>query len=412
MYNKFINNYFIVLFSFFPISIILGPAISLINILLIDLSFLFLIFYIREFSFLKSKAVKYLFLLYFYLLFNSLISIDSTEGIYRNFGFIRIIILFVAVNYFFNKKVFFDKVFFIWLIIIFFVSIDVFLESYTGRNMLGYGELYGRRVVSFFKDEPIVGGYINAFYLILIGFLYNKFTIQHKNKILLLSIFFLFAVFLTGERSNAIKAFLGIIFFYSFFKEYKLKYKITYIVIGLIFFISVILNSQYFKLRYLNQVNDLLLGKTGDKIYFNLYNSGYQVFKNNMFFGVGNKNYRVVTCNTKLNETNILTNKYVCSTHPHQIYLELFSEHGLFGSIFILFILYKLIFSKFISNFNRINYIQIGSLIYISLIFLPLLPSGAFFSDYAITLFGFNIAIFYAASSEMNIFSINKQKTG
>ena len=195
MPNKFINNYFIVLFSFFPISIILGSTISLINILLIDLSFLFLIFYIREFSFLKNKAVKYLFLLYFYLLFNSLISIDPTEGIYRNFGFIRIIILFVAVNYFFNQKFFFDKVFFIWLIIIFFVSIDVFLESYTGRNMLGYGELYGRRVVSFFKDEPIVGGYINAFYLILIGFLYNKFTIQHKNKILLLSIFFLFAIF-------------------------------------------------------------------------------------------------------------------------------------------------------------------------------------------------------------------------
>ena len=104
MYNKFINNYFIVLFSFFPIAIILGPAISLINILLIDLSFLFLIFYIREFSFLKNKAVKYLFLLYFYLLFNSLISIDPIEGIYRNFGFIRIIILFVAVNYFFNNK--------------------------------------------------------------------------------------------------------------------------------------------------------------------------------------------------------------------------------------------------------------------------------------------------------------------
>ena len=231
---------------------------------------MFLIFYIREFSFLKNKAVKYLFLLYFYLLFNSLISIDPTEGIYRNFGFIRIIILFVAVNYFFNKKVFFDKVFFIWLIIIFFVSIDVFLESYTGRNMLGYGELYGRRVVSFFKDEPIVGGYINAFYLILIGFLYNKFTIQHKNKILLLSIFFLFAIFLTGERSNTIKAFLGIIFFYAFFKEYKLKHKITYIVIGLIFFISIILNSQYFKLRYVNQVKSLLTQKT---IYFDIYKS-------------------------------------------------------------------------------------------------------------------------------------------
>ena len=95
-------------------------------------------------------------------------------------------------------------------------AIDIFLESYTGTNLLGYGELYGRRIVSFFKDEPIVASYINAFYLILIGFLYDKFTTQHKSKILLLSLFFLFAIFLTGERSNTIKAFLGIIVFYTF----------------------------------------------------------------------------------------------------------------------------------------------------------------------------------------------------
>ena len=187
-----------------------------------------------------------------------------------------------------------------------------------------------------------------------------------------------------------------------------------FIIIGLIFFISLTFNSQYFKLRYVNQIKSLLTYSkdgTENKIYFNLHKSGYQVFKNNIFFGVGNKNYRVATC-TKLDETNILTNKYICSNHPHQIYIELLSEHGLFGSIFILFIFYKLIFSKFISNLNRINYIQIGSLIYIFLIFTPLIPSGAFFNDYAITLFGFNIAIFYAASPEMNIFSINKKKIG
>ena len=78
-----------------------------------------------------------------------------------------------------------------------------------------------------------------------------------------------------------------------------------------------------------------------------------------MFFGVGNKNYRVATC-TELDETNILTNKYVCSTHPHQIYIELLSEHGLFGSIFILFIFYKLIFSKFICNFHMVCFKNIS----------------------------------------------------
>ena len=58
-----INNYFLVLFSLIPISIISGSLISLSNILLIDISFLILIIINKDYSFLKSKPVKYLFLL-------------------------------------------------------------------------------------------------------------------------------------------------------------------------------------------------------------------------------------------------------------------------------------------------------------------------------------------------------------
>ena len=51
---------------------------------------------------------------------------------------------------------------------------------YQSKNILGFESPFRERIVSFFKDEPIVGGYINAFYLILIGFLHSKF--QEKNK--------------------------------------------------------------------------------------------------------------------------------------------------------------------------------------------------------------------------------------
>ena len=50
------------------------------------------------------------------------------------------------------------------------VAFDIFIERFTGTNILGYGAEYvdgvlqsgGNRVVSFFKDEPIVGGYVNV----------------------------------------------------------------------------------------------------------------------------------------------------------------------------------------------------------------------------------------------------------
>ena len=80
-----------------------------------------------------------LIIFYIYLIFNSLISLEPTYGINRNFGFIRIIILFVAINYFFIEKNFFNKVFIIWFLILLLVAFDIFFESYTGNNILGYG---------------------------------------------------------------------------------------------------------------------------------------------------------------------------------------------------------------------------------------------------------------------------------
>ena len=119
MWLNYINNYFLILFSLVPLTLILGSTVSLINILLIDISFLFLIFYLRDFSFFKNRSFQYLLLFYIYLIFNTLISEDQLIGISRNLGFIRIIIFFVAVNYFFKKETFSQNVLFFWIVTIF-----------------------------------------------------------------------------------------------------------------------------------------------------------------------------------------------------------------------------------------------------------------------------------------------------
>ena len=100
MWLNYINNYFLILFSIVPLTLILGSTASLINILLIDISFLFLILYIKDFSFFRNRSFQYLLVFYIYLIFNTLISQDPIIGISRNLGFIRIIIFFVALNYF------------------------------------------------------------------------------------------------------------------------------------------------------------------------------------------------------------------------------------------------------------------------------------------------------------------------
>jgi len=162
MKNKILYNYFFILFAIIPISIVVGPAASLVNIILIDLSFIFFILYTKEFYFFKNKTIKLIGLLYLYLILNSLISQDFTIGATRNFGFIRFIIFFTAFNYFFYISKSFNKVLGIWALILFVICLDTYFESYTGKNILGYGG--GTRVFSFFKDAARRG--LNIFCLI------------------------------------------------------------------------------------------------------------------------------------------------------------------------------------------------------------------------------------------------------
>ena len=427
MNNKIVNNYFLLLFSIIPISIVVGSAVSVINILLIDFSFIFLIIYKREYKFLSNKTVKWLIFFCLYLVFNSLISKDFTTGAQRNFGFIRFCILFIAFNYFFYDKYFLNKVLIMWTITLAVVVIDVYIESYTGKNILGYGENYGKRIVSFFKDEPIVGGYLNAFYLIIIGYLFSLNN-KYKNIILIVSILIFFAILLTGERSNGIKALLGFLVFYSYNDYFRLKQKILSFLLFISLMFLLINTSDYLKLRYGSQLlkpvisqfqlnKDLEYDISGNSTaggayvdhdtlikghtYYRLYNSGFSVFKQYPIFGVGNKNYRIETCR----ETENLT--YYCSTHPHQIYFEFLAEHGLVGSFILLFIIFYLIFSKIKIILASQNYIQIGCLTFLSILFLPLLPSGAFFGDYNLTLFWINLSIMYSVGKKTNIYLNN-----
>ena len=417
MSQNLINKYFFVLFSIIPISIIVGPSVSLANILIIVFSFLIYIFYINEWSWLKDKKIQLLFALYIYLIFNSFIALDFSNSFYRNFGFIRFIILFAAFNYFFLKFENFNKILIVWSVILIFIILDIYYESINGKNILGYGA--NSRIFSFFKDEPIVGGYVNSLYLLSVGFLFEFFDDKKnitKYTILFISIFFLAAIFMTGERSNAIKAVLGFIIFYLFIKNFSLKEKLTLILITISLFFIIFINSEFLKNRYAGQfLRDLtkiqLRSLNYFPIYIQLYRSGIEVFKKYPYFGVGNKNYGLETCYGEHHEKykfNVPKNDhYLCSSHPHQVYFDFLAEHGFIGSIVILSIFFKLIFDLLRKVSISRNKLQFGSFIYILIVFIPILPSGAFFSDNLLTLFFINFSLLFCANKNSNLFYKN-----
>jgi len=432
MKQDFVYKYFFLLFSLIPLSLLVGSAVSAINILLIAISFLIYSFIAKEWRWLKDKSVKLLFIVYFYLIINSFISIDFYSGLSRNFGFIRFILFFAAFNYFFFKYEKFNKIFLIWFAVIAVVIFDVYFEFINGRNILGFGADHNR-IHSFFKDEQKIGGYIFCFYLLIIGYLLNfiKFKSKKNNYlVLLISLLIVFSIIVTGERSNSLKAIIAFLIFFSLSNNFLFKEKLTLFFITLIIFFSFYLNSEFVKLRFgkqlfwkIKSVNNYIKyfqdsdydkdldDRSSEKFYrsigykyFQLNSSGYAVFKKYPYFGVGNKNYRIITCPEKTEDWNP---DYVCNSHPHQIYFEFLSEHGIIGTTILLVIFFSLFFKIIRKISIRDNYIQLGSVIYLFLFFSPLLPSGSFFNDYYLTLFWINMCLLYSLNKETNIFRKN-----
>ncbi len=411
MINKFENKIIISLFSFIPISMVIGQAISLANIFIVSIFLIIQIIREKNFNFTSNATFILLLLIYAYLIFNIFISLDYSYSFLRNFGFFRLILLFVAINFLFINYKNQDLIFKIWSTVILLVITDSFIEYFSGKNIFGYGQdIYADRIVSFFKDEPIVAAYLNGFFFLIIGFLLN---IKKPNNSILIICFFLTLLFLicvtiTGERSNTIKALTGLFIFLLLNNKFNIKQKI-FTFMGIIILITLMIsNSAYLKYRYLDIIINPIINSDKrenflkENIYVRHYKSGYAVFKNYPLFGVGNKNYRLET-RRKFNEEK----SYLPDTHPHQVYLEFLSEHGLIGSFIFLSIIFFLIFRNVKICLSSKNSLQLGALCYLITTFLPIIPSGSFFSDFNITLFFLNFSIFYACNPKSNIFNKN-----
>ena len=175
-----IIKFFFSLFSILPISIIAGPTVSLINVLLIVFLYFFVFFKNKHYKFLfKDKTICLLLIICIYLIFNSLISINYEIGLNRNLRLYKIFIFFYSYKLFFlyiQKNL---KIINIWTVFIIIFATDVYFERFFGANIFGWGayeinnikQPHGTRVMSFFKDEPIAGAYLNGFIFLICGYL-------------------------------------------------------------------------------------------------------------------------------------------------------------------------------------------------------------------------------------------------
>ena len=111
---------------------------------------------------------------------------------------------------------------------------------------------------------------------------------------------------------------------------------------------------------------------------------------------VGNLNFRHVCHKEKYYNVKIKHTSERCSNHPHQIHFEILSEQGILGYLIIISIIFYVLFNSFKIYLKNNNIVHLSSILFVLVFFIPLLPSGSFFSTFNSSIFWINFSIVHA----------------
>ena len=335
---------------------------------------------------------------------NLLFSLNFSLSFSRNVFFFKNIIFVFALSYFFKKKKNFNLIFNIYLIIIIIVSLDILLEFFTKKNILGFQSYDPTRIASFLDDKLKIGHFLLGFSFITAGHYFEKYSKKSMNyKVFgyfLILIFFI-SLLLTGERANLLKGTFIIFMFIMLSNNKIIKYKKIFLSSIILLLCITFFFSERIKYRFnviFQPLKDIGVFKTFEETQHAAhYYTALRIFEKYPFFGIGNKNFREECLNQEYENKNLKRGAERCSTHPHQIYFELLSEHGIVGTITIIFIMSFFLLKNFKIYLKNKNAIHLASILFIFSQFLPLIPSGSFFTSWSSKIFwiNFSVLIYY-----------------
>lgn len=400
IYNKIIT---ISIISLIPIGLLISSGVSELLCILIVLFFTINLIFIKEYSIFNNIYFKLLLIFWAYLIINHLFSEKyiTTEFSLRSFGFIKYILFIFLFKFYLDKNENFELVLSFWSLIVAIVSLDIFYEYLNHQNILGFKSSHQDRIVSFLRKELKIGHFILGFSFLVTAYLFNKFK-NKSNLILVFCYLFLaitiLALYLTGERSNSIRGLFCLLLFILFGSSKILRHKYLFLILIITSLVITYSFSHQLQFRFGSQVlqpikKDGIIKAYQDSQYGAHYNTAINIFKNYPILGVGNKNFRFECEKDIYFDTDFKWSNERCATHPHQIYLELISEHGLIGTSIILYIIFFILYKNIIIYKKKKNLIHLASILFVMQTFLPFIPSGSFFVSWTATVFWINFAI-------------------
>ena len=413
------------IYKFFEYLVILIPILLITGPFLSDLSITILSIYcliIHKKYYAGEKIIKlffvYFFVFYILILISSALAEDKILSFKNSLFYLRFVLFSICFFYFLkNNEKILSKLFFVLILCFIMLIFDGLFQSYFKINIIGLQineEYLGSRVSSFFGDELILGSYLTRLSPVIIGLGYFLFRDKKGfNIFLILFIFFMeIIVFLSGERTAFI-LFNLILFLLLLLLNDNKKLNLLIVFIVSVVVTGLIIHDGPSKKRIINEtIKDLRPKTLNSKFviinrqYHEHYLSAFQIFKDNFLFGVGPKNFRVVCKQQKYNFS-----EYTCSTHPHNTYIQLLSETGIFSFLLIIFLfltvfylLLKQLYFKIFKKTSFLNNLEICILIHIFISLSPLTPTGSFFNNWTSIIYYYPIAILFWSFQKRKIF--------
>ena len=396
-----------------PLLLITGPFLSDLAVVLICALYLFNNFKKEMESILKSYFFKIFFCFYIICIVSSLFSEYPLNSTMKSVAYIRFLVFIFAVNYILNLDTKFAKKFFISIFICLLIIVfDGIYQFIFKKNIFGF-VMYEARVSSFFKDELIYGSFISKLLPLFLG-LY--FLIKNKNYVLKISfsimlLLSIFAITISGERSALLLTIL-FLFYLLFMLKLNLKILLSFLLIVSLGVSSLLLLNKSLNDRVINFTKQQVI-KDEKIILFSSDHQGHflaamDIFNNNnKFIGIGPKNFR----NYCYNEKKYSKAPYVCSSHPHNTYVQLLVENGILGFLFPIFIFLaisyysaKHLFLKIFKNQIIFDNFQVCLLSYFLMIMWPIIPTGSFFNNYLSIMYYLPLGFFiWSLSAKKNL---------
>ncbi len=332
------------LFCLIPFFLITGPFLSDLSVSLISLLFISYCFKKKNFSYFRNKYFLIFIIFWGYLIINSLINNFNFDSLKISLFYFRYGVFVVAIAAMLNFNHKFIRYFFYCIFFCFFSLImDGFYEYFFGQNIFGWSNPETSRISSFFGDEYILGSYLSRLWPIFFGISIIYFKEKEKLFFLFILIFILSEalIFLSGDRTAFFNINLSAIFV-ILFSQKLLKLRLITLLSSIFLLIIISFINPTAKQRVIDQtlqqmniVNVEYREQKGlyifSKEHTHHYITAYKMYLNNKILGVGVKNFRKFCSKEEYIESQLS-----CASHPHNTYVQILSETGIIGFIFLL----------------------------------------------------------------------------